>query len=332
MENTIEMLQELLSQDQFELILPEKKGEDTIRLVYLMNDAAESFLVFRQARMTGTYQSEYEGALEATLSQNHGEYVLSVWQGESVVTLFFEKLELEVHLYNYGETGHFWVSGWEYLRRLEYLAAILRDKWEYLGRDFCTETEQKLAQLADFPPLNFCSYPSVPEKYLVRRKEGEIPSEEALDVMEELAMEVGDDGMRKMLRLYRKHPRSVLLRKTIAGMVRHMAHAAVVDRIAELMYQEGKRYPNRSFGTETDTWLRNLLEREKSHLASFYCGTRPVLAREEPFAAAEDGMKLQVYRILFQKSRLGFRTSEIQKAGELMNTERAAAHFEWKEH
>lgn len=331
MENTIEMLQELLSQDQFELIFPEKNG-DSIRLVYLMNDAVESFLVFQQARMTGTYQREYEGTLEATLSQNDGEYVLSVWQGESVVTLFFEKLDLEVHLYNYGETGHFWVSGWEYLRRLEYLAAILRDKWEYLGRDFCTETEQKLARLADFPPLNFCSYPSVPEKYLVRRKEAELPSREALDVMEELAEEVGDDKMRQMIRFYRKHPRSVLLRKKIAGMVRHVSHAAVGDRIAELMYQEGSRYPNRSFGKETDIWLRTLLEQEKSCLASFYSGLRPVLVREEPFAAAEDGMKLQVYRMIFQKSRLGFRKSKIQKAGEFINTERTAAHFECEDH
>lgn len=31
-----------------------------IWLVYLMNDAAESFLVFHDAELTGTYQKEYE--------------------------------------------------------------------------------------------------------------------------------------------------------------------------------------------------------------------------------------------------------------------------------
>ena len=41
------MLEELLGQDQFELLLPEYK------LVYMMNDAVESFLVFYGARMTG---------------------------------------------------------------------------------------------------------------------------------------------------------------------------------------------------------------------------------------------------------------------------------------
>lgn len=45
-ERALEMLEELLEQDQFELLLPEYK------LVYMMNDAVESFLVFHGARMT----------------------------------------------------------------------------------------------------------------------------------------------------------------------------------------------------------------------------------------------------------------------------------------
>lgn len=66
-ENTLKKLAQLLEQDQFELIFSEKiqkedltskrevpQGQD-IRLVYLMNDAVESFLVFRDARMTGEY-------------------------------------------------------------------------------------------------------------------------------------------------------------------------------------------------------------------------------------------------------------------------------------
>ena len=54
-ENTLEKLAQLLEQDQFELIFSESgagRGQD-IRLVYLMNDAVASFLVFRDARMTG---------------------------------------------------------------------------------------------------------------------------------------------------------------------------------------------------------------------------------------------------------------------------------------
>lgn len=51
-------------------------------------------------------------------------------------TLFFSRLSLEVHLFDYGKTGHFWVDGYEYLRQIEFRIAILRDKLEYLGEAF----------------------------------------------------------------------------------------------------------------------------------------------------------------------------------------------------
>lgn len=48
MYDTFEMLEELLEQQQFELLIEENK----IRLVYLMNDAVESFLIFDKVRLT----------------------------------------------------------------------------------------------------------------------------------------------------------------------------------------------------------------------------------------------------------------------------------------
>ncbi|MDA6987179.1 DUF3878 family protein, partial [Escherichia coli] len=72
--------------------------------------------------MTGQYQPDYEGELEAELSRENTEngytYVLVVHQGDSVVTIFFENLKAETHLYRYGDLGHFWVKGYEYLRQL----------------------------------------------------------------------------------------------------------------------------------------------------------------------------------------------------------------------
>ena len=120
--NPFEMLEELLWQEQFELIFPDSESDYKeealqIRLIYLMNDAVESFLVFVNAKMTGQYQPDYEGELEAELSREDTEegttYVLVVHQGDSVVTLFFEDLKVETHLYSYGDLGHFWVKGYE---------------------------------------------------------------------------------------------------------------------------------------------------------------------------------------------------------------------------
>lgn len=114
------MLQELLEQEQFELIFPERSisGQPDIRLVYLMNDAVESFLVFHNARMTGEYRPDYEGEISASMSFEDMEYILVVHQGDSVVTIFFEDLLTDVHLYDYGEIGHFWMKDYEYLRQV----------------------------------------------------------------------------------------------------------------------------------------------------------------------------------------------------------------------
>ena len=117
----LERLDALLSQGQFELLLPGERyggGEKEIWLVYLMNDAAESFLVFHDAELTGTYQKEYEGEIDAALEKDGEQYVLIVRQKETVCTLFFSRLSLEVHLFDYGKTGHFWVDGYEYLRQI----------------------------------------------------------------------------------------------------------------------------------------------------------------------------------------------------------------------
>ena len=65
-----EKLADLLEQGQFELLnLPvgdERKKPSDIRLVYMMNDTAESFLVFHEAVLTGNYLPDYEGELSAS--------------------------------------------------------------------------------------------------------------------------------------------------------------------------------------------------------------------------------------------------------------------------
>ena len=194
---TFEMLQELLAQNEFELLLPEDHTANTteqdIRLVYQMNDTVESFLVFREAIFTGTYKKDYEGKLDASYDRDQNRYVLGVRQGDSVITLFYQKLELEVNLYNYGEIAHFWVPRHENLRQLEFRIAVLWDKYTYLGENYCSEGEKHLVHLADVPALNFCSYCAAPEPYMVPH---EMPKEsflQGLDVMEQLA--TGREGL-----------------------------------------------------------------------------------------------------------------------------------------
>lgn len=308
--DTLAMLEELLEQNQFELLLTEEKNTGgqkfKIRLVYLMNDAVESFLVFHDARMTGHYDPEYEGELEASLSRQQdskgeAEYVLWVRQEDSVVTLFFRTVTAEVHLYDYGETGHFWIRGYEYLRQLEYRIAILHDKKEYLGEEFCTPEENRLAELVAFPPLNYCCYSAVPEQYMVPRSEPWEVTPEALSVMENLSEEAGDHALTKALKQYRNNPSERMARR-IAAMLHKTAHETVITLLQEKLRREAANYPKRKFKEAIEKRRDILNEKAKKRQQELQKqGICSEIVREEPFTTAEDDLAFRLYLMMHQK-------------------------------
>ena len=296
----LEKLVQLLEQNQFELIFTEQD----IRLVYLMNDAVESFLVFQNARMTGEYKDDYEGELDATLEKQGQKYVLIVHQGDTVVTLFFENLIQENHFYEYGTIAHFWVKKYEYLRQLEYRLAILRDKYDYLGEKSCNEKEKQLAQLVDFPPLNYCCYPAVPAKYIVPRENPWEPSEDALMVMEELAERAGDRFLKVVLKLYRKYP-IPFLAKRIGNMLHRNRHSKVVDLIDREIQEASKKYPCRYFGRDIELKVHqtmNAVKERQNQLKEK--GQQSVILREEPFTIAQDSIAYKIYLMIWKQGIL----------------------------
>ena len=323
-EETLEKLAQLLEQDQFELLIPEKMRTESGRisdksstsmdvpLVYLMNDAVESFLVFRNARMTGEYHSDYQGELQASMTRQDGRFVLVVKQDKTVLTLFFEDLDLEVHLYEYAYTGHFWVKEYEYLRQLEYRLAILRDKYDYIGVAYCTEEEIKLATLAEFPPLNYCCYPAVPEKYIVPRENPWIPSEEAITYMKELATECEDTSLLKMLEFYRKHP-AKFWAKRLAVMMHQSKHKKVIDLLTEKLQQATAGYPRRNFGEEMERRYQQTLKKIKERQSELENqGIRADILREEPFTIARDSLDYKLYLMIWKEQK-GNRITEIEE-------------------
>ena len=296
----LEKLVQLLEQNQFELIFTEQD----IRLVYLMNDAVESFLVFQNARMTGKYRDDYDGELEATLEKQGQKFVLIVHQGDTVVTLFFENLIQENHFYEYGTIAHFWVKKYEYLRQLEYRLAILRDKYDYLGEKSCNEKEKQLAQLVDFPPLNYCCYPAVPAKYIVPRENPWEPSEEALMVMEELAERAGDRFLKVVLKLYRKYS-IPFLAKRIGNMLHRNRHSKVVDLIDREIQEASKKYPCRYFGRDIELKVQqtmNAVKERQNQLKEK--GQQSVILREEPFTTAQDSIAYKLYLMIWKQGIL----------------------------
>lgn len=298
------MLQRLLSQNEFEL-LPEDEasGQGDIRLVYQMNDTVESFLVFKNARMTGTYKSDYEGALEASFCRDGENYALIVRQEEEdcVVTILFEKLELEMNLYQYGDIAHFWRKGYEHIRQIEFRIAVLWDKYEYLGEESCNEEERRLVELAYFPPLNYCCYPAVPDKYIVPRDHPWIPSAGAFDLMVEIAEEAQDAQMKRLLAFYKKHPKPAVA-KYLAMQLHRNRHAKMIEIVTARVKKATAGYKMRSFGKEADEALEILLQKARKRKQELEKqGIRAEVLREEPFTTAKDTLDLHVYVMQHRK-------------------------------
>ncbi len=299
-EDLLDKLEELLSQDQFEL-LP-AAGEDEIRLIYLMNDAVESFLVFEDAHMTGTYTADYEGELEAELSiQEDGRYVLVVVQGDSVCTILFRNLSMQVFSYNYGKTGHVWMKGSEELRQLEYWAAILQSKRRYLGEEFCSAEELRIADLEEFPPLNCCCYPAVPKQYFTPREDAWIPSEKGIRAMEYFAGKAGDERLLHQIKKYRKSPSRRMTRR-FSRELRKNSHTPLV----ELLYQEIEKassgYPERTFTSEEEIRKADLkakAEKRKRDLEQ--AGKTVFLFYQEPFVLSRDSIDFKAHLLIISK-------------------------------
>ena len=302
-QDALDKLNVLLSQNQFELLVPNtavsSQQTSDIRLVYLMNDAVESFLVFKEAVLTGTYLKEYEGELEARLDESEGRYVLAVYQGETVCTLFFQNLTLEVHLYDYSGTGHFWVKGYEYLRQLEYRIAILRDKREYLGEEYCTEQEVKLSYLAEFPPLNYCSYPAVPDKYLVPSYDWWQVSDEAVEEMKYLGKEADDKSLLRWLKIYEFYPKRAVAKK-IARMLHTSAHSAVVELIDHKLKLATAEFGNRVFDKDEERHINDLKKKaQKRKTELLQNGKHVEMLKEEPFVYAKDGIESKIHLMIW---------------------------------
>lgn len=312
-------LEELIWQNELELVIrPSKEadGKEEYRLVYLMNDAVESFLFFENGRLTGEYQSDYEGEIDAALHREDSGYVLVVTQGETVFTPFFTDLLLEVNLYNYGQTGHFWVKGYEYLRQIECKVAIVRDKRDYLGEQYCNHLEMELSELTAFPPLNYCCYPSAPEKYIVPKKHPWRPGRKALKVMREQALQSEDKRLYVLLYLYGWFPTKSFA-KYIAALLRKEKHARVVDLITNKLVVAAGIYPSRTYLEEESARYQKLLEKALKRRKELQKqGIYAQIYREEPFAAERDSIEFKIYLMVWKRVS-GERVVEIEEISSL---------------
>ena len=201
------------------------------------------------------------------------------------------------------------ISGYEYLRQLEYRIAIARDKLEYLGEEFCTEEERALVQLADFPPLNYCCYPAVPKQYIVPKEDPWKPSAAAFQVMEELAEEARDFSLLRLLHVYKKFPVPFIAR-IFARALHKNKHSAVIELLTGKIKSAAAAYPDRNFGNEADQQLKSLLSKAgKLQEKLTRDGIHAEVLREEPFTTARDSLDFQVFLMVWKK---GWRNRKVE--------------------
>lgn len=242
-------LAQIFKENVFELM--EKIDETQYYVVYMMNDAIESFLVFENAVMIGEYEKENEEMVHGRLDKINDNYILAVRQGaHNSFTIRFSRLRLENNLYQYHNIGHFWVKEDEYLRQINYRLGIMKDKYQFLGEKVCNQEELELLPLYEFAPLR---------NFICVSWEKEEPfqsTDQGIEAFLQLAREVNDYSMEKWLIRYQKR-QSKWSEWMLEMMLKTVSHKRVIDLLNNKIDQASLKYKERSFGKLEDPLIAN---------------------------------------------------------------------------
>ncbi|SKB89115.1 protein of unknown function [Lachnospiraceae bacterium] len=204
----LKLLKDLIETDSLEFVR-DALDDTCIRIPYMMSDAVENYIELRGCSVFGVLEEEFEVGTSIRISSDG--YMLRIFfcaPDERELRIECSSAIQRITLYQYHRTGHYWVEGNEFLRRLVYMVGTVHDKVEFMGRDYCNETELSYYHLIEFAPFRYWS-----------------PIDETMDdwyhnsaagteVMRELAREAGDERFLWMIDQYTESPeiRNVLAR------------------------------------------------------------------------------------------------------------------------
>ena len=143
------MLAELFDYGSFDIC----RSGDKYIIPYIMNDAVECYLTVENAVLKGDYHSEEEIISASLVLGSEKGYGLILHQQDNVITLWFDNLHVHEACFKYHEIGHFWVKGQEQWRMLVYMVGTIADKYMYMGKEYCNETECFIQSLIYFAPF-----------------------------------------------------------------------------------------------------------------------------------------------------------------------------------
>lgn len=146
-------LKNLIACHAFELHYEEWINQ--ILIPYIMNDAVECYLCLHGCKIHGELDKEYLEGMEISFAASENAKGVFVKQvSGNVVSIWYQSMTRVIKNCQYHRIGHAWRKkrGEEFVRRLVNLICVIHDKVNYLGEEFCDETECELAALAEFPP------------------------------------------------------------------------------------------------------------------------------------------------------------------------------------
>lgn len=314
-------LAEIFKHQVFELYTLEKCGETNVCAIpYMMNDAAECYLVLRGCRQTGEYRKEAGICMRAELvcmEENRGA-ALIVRQGETnVFTLWFSELTEVLRCYQYHRIGHFWMRGQEHWRRLAYILGTIHDKWEYLGEEACNDAERELLMLVEFPPL-WRWMPVSGQKHTSRL------TARGAHGMGQIAEDAGAQGYRRLIGLYEKipcRPMEYLLGALLTGSVGERLCTVLEQKVENASAQ----YPPRIYGEGKQKQMQDSragVERQL-HAAGFH-GAYPRFCRENrsilvveehPFTVMEaEDFIFRIHLMVTEVKKRGFFKGRVKRS------------------
>ena len=304
-------LDEIVDCGAFELHKKELEGGKwEVYIPYMMNDAMESYLILKHARMTGMYDPKSEEEVSVELLDTDQGPAAFFRQGESsVFSIWYEESCCEQKCYRYDQIGHFWVEGEEHWRRLVYIVGTIHDKFKYMGPDFCNKKEQALIPLMEFAPFRYFSpiHESLDAYYE--------DSAEGFACMRALAEEAGDKELLRLMKLYELTPfKSQTVRQLINAMQnpkRNKLYQLIFEKIADA----ASEYPERKYsdGLHVTICSKRIEVQGKMHADGyvgtyplFHKGNRQVLVMEEhPFTIMELEYENYEFKLQYMISECG---------------------------
>lgn len=305
-------LAELLRSAPLELLPPKAPG-DPFRIVYLMNDTVESFLVFSHPALTGTLPQGNLDDVDVCMDRTGNRYVLVFKRvrGEAAV-LFFDSIRLVTDCYDYSGIGHFWRRDSEHLRQIQYRMDLMYAKCTFLDASCFTKGEQELSLLYEFPPLSALFYPASDRLYIPQKEDPWHLDPAAAEFFSDVCRQAGDVSLAEETVRYAKDPTKKRAAH-VAALLREKRHTAAMLSLLARFDREGRHWGRRPFPEDEKKKLEELLSRAGSRAEAYQKkGHRALVFHEEPFLEDRDELGFHADVLVFSGGLVRQKTQRIR--------------------